>query len=686
MEDARDRAIDARTTRGLHKPDETPPLPRGAWRRVRPAAYTASMVVPTGGVRSWSGIASLVLMVALAPLAAADPITTPLSRFNVELPAGWKIGGARRLGLMGGGQYLGRPGRANIVLVDTPVTDCAAALHLGAGDAAYGADWLPAGWGGKLGADQMVSLCSMRAGFPIILMGGFTGAKQDYLELLAALDRAWKSSIAAAFFEVVILPGSHLTLTLPAPLAIVETSGIGSLTVEGYDTLELAGPRGAASFHVFSTTGGCEPALGEIAQAVAMDEAGDAAQDWAVETMTPSAAAAPTGWRMWTSGSNGRVVYCSQTTPAALVISPGSAAIRATGADDPTASLLAALHAELVPVAPSTGVTTLAVSTWRVAPPGDWKIATAPDADGLLDDAGGALVVMRKATSCDAVTTVGTTDMMSFDPAWMPAGWRAVISRSSLIIVLCTTVEGGAVQAVIPAAKMPRRRALIAVLTSLRRDNLAASSSPPLTTTAPAPGEAVAARGEPPSPAPAAEVTAPARGRSGPLLPFPIRLAYQTVGLDGERGHGMRLGVDRRFGTYDLAAVIRGELGYDTLTRLGHDVQLRIEWSLVSTIDVIGAVGHDAWGTREASPAVPDGWYGGIGLELTRAFSRSVVNLEVVHLWRTSEPVDGTMEPDAETRFGIMVWRRLGPFLGVSGEIRATGDATTVLLGTRLRL
>ena len=422
-----------------------------------------------------------------------------------------------------------------------------------------------------------------------------------------------------------------------------------------------------------------------MAEALASVEAGPDAQDWEVEPMTPSASAAPAGWRTWSFGTKGRLAYCATgASPTAIVISPGAAAIQATGAADPTAPLLAAVRDELLAVPPAKDAVALAVTKWRVRLPQTWKIATSPTADGLIDGDGNALAIVPAASSCDALIADDTKDTMRFDPAWLPAGWRATFSLREMTVILCAQVEGGAVHAATNPTSLPRRRELVAVLESLRRDNLAPA---PIAVASTAPASPSPAG--PTSSAPASSVTAvaePTRRGGRPLLPFPIRLAYQTVGVADERGHGVRLGLDRRYGDEALSASLHGELGYDSLTKLGHDVQLRVALRVLDAISALAAAGHDGWGTGEDAPAVPHGLYGGLGVGLASVIGRSLVRLDGLYLWRSSEPVAGVTEPDTETRFRLAIFRRLGPIQGLTGELRTTGDASTLLIGAHLRL
>lgn len=632
------------------------------------------------------GLTTLVAWLVVAvPPAHAAPITMPLSGFNVELPAAWSLTAIQDMGV-GGVQTLRHDGADLVGLIAAPLMDCAAALLPQAGERRHEAAWIPAGWGAKIDADARITVCSSRAGFPIVLMSQFRTAKEPYVALLAALDRAWQSSKAAQILEVVILPRSRLTVAVPPGLRLTSSDVTGSTSVAGIDVLQLAGKRGKAPFLVLSSNLGCDQAVAKVAEAMAVAESGDA-QDWDVEKMIPSAVAAPEGWRPWSFGPR-RLAYCATgTSPAAIVISPGAAAIQATGADDPTALLLASLGVELRAVPPPSGVVALAVTKRRVQLPRSWKVATSPVADGLLDGDGNAVAVTTAASTCDALIAGDTKDSMRFDPAWMPPGWRAVFSISTMTIAGCTMVDGGALNVAFRVTSLPRRLELIAVLESLRRDNLApppgtaaiSTSSPPST---PSPTPVAAAPALPP----ASVTDATPRRAPAPLLPFPIRLAYQTVGVTDDRGHGVRLGLDRRYGDEALSASLHGELGYDSLTKLGHDVQVRVAYGLLESISVLAAAGHDGWGTGEDAPVVPHGLYGGLGVGLVSVIGRSLVRLEGLYLWRSSEPVAGVTEPDDETRLRLSVFRRLGPIQGLTGELRSTGDASTLLIGAHVRL
>lgn len=623
---------------------------------------------------------ALTLVVAgLAPSAAhAERVRMPVSRFNFDLPAAWRIGGVFPMGMLPVQSLRWQRGDdvgPNIMVPYDPLaTDCTAATFLQAGETPFGRDWLPSGWTGKATRDSpLQTVCTDRPGFPIVLIGELSkDVRPQVLELMRALDGAWRTPPAMAAFEVVQLPQSGLKTSLPDLL-------VPHRSVNESDIVRLLGPKAAADFEVWRIEQSCENATleGRNSSTGTRVEGGNETK------LRPSSGPAPTGWKRFEVGTKGRIAYCSTLPgPTALVLSPGDAAIRATGSPDPTTALLTGLADWLPPVTASASPTTLPGTKATLHLLDGWTAAQNNSVDVLVSRANQLVAVTRASTPCATGFTFGATKL-PFKPVWVPAGWTARFDIDANSLQACTDTPSGMLFVMSPVDRMPPHRELIAILDSLRG---VAIPTAPTTSSAEPPKQVATAASEieiemeptpaTPTPAPASSSSVAARKpRRGPILPIPLRLAYQTIGTGEERGHGARLGIQRTFGEEVITFQVRGELGYDTVSKLGHDVQARLTLEMTDRLHVLGAAGHDAWGSNEDMPVLGGGGYGGIGASLSTSLGDHALRLDALYLWRSEIN---------ESRFAASVGYGLGPLRGFFADLRFAGELSTFLLGSNV--
>lgn len=593
---------------------------------------------------------TLVVLAGWVAVAHADRVRMPVSGFDVDLPGALRVGGVARLGA-GTGEYIPRDQRPAVVVLRSALGDipCAAATAPQAGEQPFVADWLPAGWRGKQ-AGGLATLCAETAGFPVVLLGVFDARD---VPLLRAFDRAWKTPDAMAPFETIELPASRFRVVLPPGVELVGGTGADELWIAGARPAPIAIARVPA----------CD------AQAIAQSDAVSGASETKLDAHpTASREPAPSGWRRFALAGD-RSAYCSTTPgPVALVVTSSTQLIRATGAADPTPALLASLAEWLPPVTQDAEATRLPLAKLRVRLVTGWSAKAADRTDVLVRDGDTGLAAI---TEGQCGTPASDPDLRAFDPAWLPRDWHAWISASRQALAACTeaTSTGKARVVAIPFAQMPPVRELPVLLEAVR---LAIADDPPVVLPDAPPSVEVA-----PAPRDTAPIAARDPGPRGPLIPFPFELAYQTVGTATARGHGARLGLHRRLGDDGFYLDLFGELGWDTLAKLSHDVQVRAAAEPTDGLEVAVAAGHDAFGSGADMPLVHGELYLGLGAALATSFGHHGVRFDGAYLWRFGAD---------ETRFALTIGLPLGPLQTIGAELRMFDGTTTILVGSTLVL
>jgi hypothetical protein len=296
----------------------------------------------------------------------------------------------------------------------------------------------------------------------------------------------------------------------------------------------------------------------------------------------------------------------------------------------------------------------------------------------------GGVRIMRAPAGCDAINTTTSP----YDPAWMPDGWKA-FEYSYSQFHFCTTTDAGPIEVDYDSYNATRLQ-LVAVLDSLRYQNTTQPTYTPTPTTDDGSGTYT------PTPTDDGGGSTPTptsyKPPRKPMLPFPLDLQLQTLKIgENGRGWGGRLGLplSKALGEKFLVTV-RGEVGYDTETKLAYDVGGNLGWFLTSGLSVDGNLGYDRIGTGD-NTAISGALYYGIGGGWATYADDHALSLKLFYDWR-SVPSDAAMTmdptyPDHEWRFrGAYNWGGNGVIDGIDLEYRDIGDASSFLAGLSLRL
>jgi hypothetical protein len=620
--------------------------------------------------------------------AAARPITLPGSRLDLEVPYNWS---ATDVNVGDYGDILDYTGEGGGGAIIYSFPSCAAAFqafstfHGVTSSSSYGGDWLPSGWTGVAatsGDDHLV--CHDLADSHSISIRDSNDAASNeswrgiVLSLLSSLSSAWYAHGQAGTDEIMTLYGSQLTTSLPSALRLTSSD-----RTTGKDVLTLTTTTGSAAYSVFRRTDACDKAVTAVAPALA----------------TPASTSTATGWTDYTLSGVSMVAHCYAGSVTVVVLSPTDAVLQAAGGAYETTSLLVDLGSELAS-APTLGdVQTLPISQWKLAVPSGWDVTSfdpaADDYDDWWgdddDDGGGGGVkvdmieaftggsgprITRTTDTCDQALSSGTV----YDPAWMADGWRAA-SIGYATIRYCTTVEGGTIQVEVDTYSGQTRIQLIAILDSLRYQNTPQPVYTPDTTTY-TPDPAVTP--ETPTPEP---YTPSHHGKA--ILPWPLDLSLQTLKIGSDRGWGARLGLGlARPLTERISVGARGEIAYDSVSALAYDVSANLELRLTSGLTAKGYAGRDQLGSGDVE-TIAGAWYYGAGGAWGLYERDGGFYAEIDYDKRTgADPaMPDLMYPDHEWRFkGAIYWDGDGRIRGLSTEYRTAGDASTFLLGLKLRL
>jgi hypothetical protein len=545
----------------------------------------------------------------------------------------------------------------------------------------YGADWLPSGWTGvyATGNDDHLICHELPDSHSLSIRdsndaNSNTRWRELLLSFMSSMLTGWYSHGIAADDDVMTLYGTQLTTALPTSLYLTSSDRTSSK-----DVLTFRTTTGTAAYSVFRRGDACDAAVTAVAPAQA----------------TRGGQATATGWTDYTLSGVQMNAHCYAGSVTVVVLAPTADALQAAGGWSTTTTLLTEISAELTPAPVLGEVQTLPISQWKVAVPSGWTVGTydpgsyddwddwdeeeygdsEPKTD-LLEVGSGGPRIYRPVGTCDQALSGGV-----YDPSWMPDGWKAVTTYSS--IRYCATVEGGPIQVEVSTyAAGLNRLALIAILDSLRYQNTPQPVYTPDTTT-PYVDPAVVT---PDAPDPTPYVPSHASKR---ILPWPIDLSLQSIKIGSDRGWGARIGLGlNRFLSERISFGLRGEVGYDSVSALSYDAAANLDLRLTSGLTAIGYVGRDQLGTGDGN-TIAGAFYYGVGGSWGMYERDGGFYLEVDYDKRTGgdEMMPDPMYPDHEWRFqGAIYWDGKGRVNGLSTEYRTAGDSGTFLLGVKLRL
>jgi len=404
--------------------------------------------------RAWVIAAGIVA--AWTAVARAETTTLPVSRVNVVLPDGWAVTGVMR----GTGDRITGPA-AEVVVIHADDCDVAWSVldehEQSTGDPELGD--LPEGWIARIwpGAE---AFCHERDDAAIVVRN--TQGRDGVDPLLEALGAGWFSNRRGARDQLVVLPGTGLTVELGPHLTLHDSDRAART-----DVLEI-GPDW--EFEP-DGTGREEATIHRV------DEPCDEVMTYA-ESM-----AEDSGWPRYELG-DGRYYYCAELPGATVVVDfPDDDTMKATFRPDDgsegsahafifgVGSLLESLRDERIELVPAeqvtlgvTGYRVTLLQGWRVEADGEYdKLIRPSEIEGLERE-----LLLRVHDSCSEQIEYDESrrgPTAYDDSAWIPPAWKG-----GPMDAYCTEI-GGRALTVRPSGVEPTRRETLHFLESLTRDN-----------------------------------------------------------------------------------------------------------------------------------------------------------------------------------------------------------------------